>query len=285
MSSATVAAVRVPAAGLGHQARAAFVVWQREMIRFSADRARIVSALVQPVLFLFVLGGGLSSIVSAGNGSVDFKTFLFPGVLAISVLFTAAFSGISMVWDREFGFLREMLVAPVGTTAILIGKCVGGATVATLQSLVLLALAGLVGVPYSPPMMLALVGLLFLMAFMITALGLVLAARAKQVQSAMPMVQLIITPLMFLSGALFPLSRLPAWLTAVTHLNPMTYAVEPMRSVVFDHLAVDPATRATLDPGISWGSFAVPTWLEIVLTIVFSVLLLALAVGRFRRTD
>ena len=285
MSSATVAAVRVPAAGLDHQARAAFVVWQREMIRFSADRTRIVSALVQPVLFLFVLGGGLSSIVSAGNGSIDFKTFLFPGVLAISVLFTAAFSGISMVWDREFGFLREMLVAPVSTTAILIGKCVGGATVATLQSLVLLALAGLVGVPYSPPMMLALVGLLFLMAFMITALGLVLAARAKQVQSAMPMVQLIITPLMFLSGALFPLSRLPAWLTAVTHLNPMTYAVEPMRSVVFDHLAVDPATRATLDPGISWAGWSVPLELQVVLVIVVCAMLLAAAVARFARTE
>ncbi|MGH3550409.1 MAG: ABC transporter permease [Pseudonocardiaceae bacterium] len=285
MPTASVPAVRVPAADLSHQARAAFVVWQREMIRFSKDRARIVSTLVQPALFLFVLGGGLSSIVSAGTGSVDFKTFLFPGVLAISVLFTAAFSGISMVWDREFGFLREMLVAPVSTTAILTGKCIGGATVATSQSLVLLALAGLVGVPYSPSMMLALVGLLFLMAFMITALGLALAARVKQVQSAMPMVQLIITPLMFLSGALFPLSRLPAWLTVVTHLNPMTYAVEPMRSVVFDHLAVDPATRATFDPGISWGGWSVPLGLQVVLVVAFCAMLLAAAVARFARTE
>ncbi len=156
--NAVTAAVRVPAGGLTHQARAAFVVWEREMIRFSKDRARILSALVQPALFLFVLGSGLASLVSAGTGGVDFQTFLYPGVLAISVLFTAAFSGISMVWDREFGFLREMLVAPVSTTSILTGKCVGGATVATLQSLVLLALAPLVGVPYSLPMMLALVG-------------------------------------------------------------------------------------------------------------------------------
>src|SRR5262249_42185656 len=155
---------------LRHEARATFVVWQRELIRFSKDRARIVSTLAQPLLFLFVLGAGLSSIVHTGNGSVDFKTFLFPGVLAPSVLFTRSFSGISMVWDREFGFLREMLVAPVSTAAILTGKCLGGATVATLQSLVLLAVAGLVGVPYAPVMMLALVGLMFLMAFMITAL-------------------------------------------------------------------------------------------------------------------
>ena len=280
-----IAAVRVPAAGLAHQARAAFVVWEREMIRFSKDRARILSTLVQPALFLFVLGSGLASLVSAGTSGVDFRTFLYPGVLAISVLFTAAFSGISMVWDREFGFLREMLVAPVSTTAILTGKCVGGATVATLQSLVLLALAPLVGVPYSLPMMLSLVGLLFLLAFMITALGLLLAARVKQVQSAMPMVQLIITPLMFLSGALFPLTGLPTWLAVVTLLNPMTYAVEPMRAVVFDHLDVDPAARAALDPGIYWGSFQVPVSLQILIVVVFSLGLLAAAVLRFARTE
>ncbi len=277
--------MRVPAAGLAHQARAAFVVWEREMIRFSKDRARILSTLVQPALFLFVLGSGLASLVSAGTSGVDFRTFLYPGVLAISVLFTAAFSGISMVWDREFGFLREMLVAPVSTTAILTGKCVGGATVATLQSLVLLALAPLVGVPYSLPMMLSLVGLLFLLAFMITALGLLLAARVKQVQSAMPMVQLIITPLMFLSGALFPLTGLPTWLAVVTLLNPMTYAVEPMRAVVFDHLDVDPAARAALDPGIYWGSFQVPVSLQILIVVVFSLGLLAAAVLRFARTE
>lgn len=103
MTGVTVASVRVPAVGLRHQARTAFVVWQREMIRFAKDRARMVSSLAQPVLFLFVLGVGLSSIVSAGNGSVDFKTFLFSGVLATSVLFTASFCGISMVWDRLAG--------------------------------------------------------------------------------------------------------------------------------------------------------------------------------------
>jgi ABC-2 type transport system permease protein len=219
------------------------------------------------------------------TGDVDFRTFLFPGVLAMSVLFTAAFSGISIVWDREFGFLREMLVAPVGTTAILTGKCLGGATVATLQSLVILALAGLVDVPYDPVMMLELVVLLFLMAFMICALGLVLAARVKQIQSAMPLVQLTITPLMFLSGALFPLSNLPAWLKAVTTLNPMTYAVESIRSVVFDRLDLTPAVRATFDPGITWGGWPVPTLVEVAVVVVTCLVLLGLAVARFARTE
>ena len=283
--TASVVGVRVPTSGLHHQARAAFVVWQREMIRFTKDRSRVLSSLAQPVLFLFVLGTGLSSLVGTTAGGVDFRTFLFPGVLAMSVLFTAAFAGISMVWDREFGFLREMLVAPVSTTAILLGKCLGGATVASLQSVVLLVLAGVVGVPYDPLMMLELLALLFLMAFLITALGLVLAARVKQIQAAMPLVQLIITPMMFLSGALFPISGLPTWLSTLVHLNPMTYAVEPLRSRVFDRLDMDAATRAALDPGISWGDWPVPLGVQVLLVAVCSVLLLGLAVLRFRRTE
>jgi ABC-2 type transport system permease protein len=278
-----VAAVRVPAAGLRHQVRAAAVVWQREMIRFGRDRSRIVSSLAQPVLFLFVLGSGLASLVSTDD--VDFRTFLFPGVLATSVLFTAAFSGISMVWDREFGFLREMLVAPVSTLSILTGKCMGGATVATLQSLIILALAPLVGVPYDLVMMAELVVLLFLMAFMICALGLFLSARVKQVQSAMPLVQLTITPLMFLSGSLFPLSNLPGWLHVATTLNPMTYAVEPIRSVVFDHLDLSPAARATFDPGITWAGWQVPVPLQVAIVVATCVVLLGLAVARFARTE
>ena len=279
-----VAAVRVPAAGLRHQIRGAAVVWQREMIRFGRDRSRIVSSLVQPVLFLFVLGTGLSSLI-ASNGDVDFRTFLFPGVLATSVLFTAAFSGISMVWDREFGFLREMLVAPVGTTAILTGKCLGGATVATLQSLIILALAPLVGVPYNLVMMVKLVGLLFLMAFMICALGLFLSARVKQVQSAMPLVQLTITPLMFLSGSLFPLSNLPGWLHVATTLNPMTYAVEPIRTTVFDYLDLSAAARATFNPGITWGGWHVPVPLQVAIVAATCLILLGLAVARFARSE
>ena len=279
-----VATVRVPATGLRHQVRGAAVVWQREMIRFGRDRSRIISSLVQPVLFLFVLGTGLASLI-ASNGDVDFRTFLFPGVLATSVLFTAAFSGISMVWDREFGFLREMLVAPVSTTAILTGKCLGGATVATLQSLIILALAGLVGVPYNLVMMGKLVLLLFLMAFMICALGLFLSARIKQVQSAMPLVQLTITPLMFLSGSLFPLSNLPGWLHVATTVNPMTYAVEPIRSTVFDHLDLSPAAQATFDPGITWGGWQVPVALQVAIVAATCLILLGLAVARFARTE
>lgn len=282
---ASTAPTVVPSGGLGHQLRAAIVVWQRELIRFQKDRSRMVASFAQPLLFLFVLGKGLGSLMSDQTGDVELTTFLFPGVLATSVLFTAAFAGISMVWDREFGFLREMLVAPVSTTAVLLGKCAGGATVATIQSLVLMALAGVVGVPYDPLMMLELLGLLFLMAFLITALGLLLAARIKQVQSAMPLVQLIIMPLMFLSGALFPLSNLPGWLSILVHVNPMTYAVQPIRDAVFARLDVSAATQAALNPGISWGTWEVPPLAQIGVVVVSSFVLLGVAVLRFARTE
>src|SRR5499427_6097250 len=135
--------VAVPGGGLRHDLRAAGIVWRRELIRFRSDRLRAITSLVQPVLFLFVLGTGLSALAGRGLPSgVDFKTFIYPGVLAMSVLFTAIFSAASIVWDREFGFLREMLVAPVSRSAIVIGKCLGGATVATFQGILILALAG-----------------------------------------------------------------------------------------------------------------------------------------------
>ncbi len=140
--------VAIPASGLRQDLRAINIVWRREIIRFKSDRLRAVTSLVQPVLFLFVLGTGLSSLASRGMPpGVDFKTFIYPGVLSMSVLFTAIFSAASIVWDREFGFLREMLVAPVSRSAIVIGKCLGGATVSTFQGIVILCLAGLAHVP------------------------------------------------------------------------------------------------------------------------------------------
>jgi ABC-2 type transport system permease protein len=280
-----VAPVRVPVRALSGDLRAVKVVWQREMIRFKGDRARMISALVQPLLFLFVLGTGLSSVVDTGPGDVDFRTFLFPGVLAMSVIFTAVFTGVSIVWDREFGFLREMLVAPVRTWSLVLGKAFGGATVATLQSLVMLALAPLVGVPFSFSLFVPLIGLLLLVSFMMTAFGLVLSVRVRQMQTIMPMVQMLIMPMMFLSGALFPLANLPSWLRVLTLINPLTYAVEPMRSLVFDHLHMDAATRAMLDPGITWFGWPVPTLVQVGLVVVICVVLIGVVIARFDRTE
>lgn len=162
---------------LGRDLRAVSIVWRRELLRFQADRLRIVSSLIQPVLFLLVLGTGPSRL--AGRGlppGLSFNTFIYPGVLCMSVLFTSLFSAGSIVWDREFGFLREMLVAPVSRSALVIGKCLGGATVATIRGLVILALAGLVHVPYNPMLIATVIGEL-LLSFTLTGFGVAVAAR------------------------------------------------------------------------------------------------------------
>src|SRR5689334_14857838 len=244
--SAPVARVRVPGAGLRSDLRAVRVVWQRELIRFSRDRARMITSLVQPVLFLFVLGTGLSRLASSGTHGVNLRTFVYPGVLAMAVLFTAMFSAASIVWDREFGFLREMLVAPVSRASIVIGKCLGGATTASLQGLLILLMAGLAGVPYSFSLFFTVLGELMLLAFTLTAFGVMTAARIQQFQAYMALNQMLLMPLFFLSGALFPLRNLPGWLHVLTRIDPLTYAVDPVRRAVFAHLDVPAATDRLL---------------------------------------
>ena len=286
MSTATIPAmaqVRVPPRSAASEMRAIKIVWQRELIRYFSDRLRIVTSLLQPVLFLFVLGTGLSRLAMAGTGGLNLRTFMYPGILGMTVLFTAIFSAASVVWDREFGFLREMLVAPVRRSSIVIGKCLGGATVATAQGVLMIAMAGLVGVPYAPVLLLGVFGLQILLSFMLTAFGLVVAARVKQMQSFMALTQMLVMPLFFLSGAMFPVTGLPTWLTVLNRVDPLTYAVDPMRRVVFDHLTMTPAVRARLDPGVTWGGWHVSPLMEAGVVFATGLLLLGAAIAQFSR--
>ena len=164
-------------------------------------------------------------------------------------MFTGMFSAASIVWDREFGFLREMMVAPIRRSSIVIGKVFGGATVASLQGLILLALAWTVHVPYSLGLIFGVFGLQLLLAFSITAFGVMIAARIKQIQSFMGVMQMIVTPMFFISGALFPSGDLPGWLAVLNRLDPITYAVSPMRTLVFDNLDISAAAREDPQPG------------------------------------
>jgi len=271
--------------GLRHDVRSVRVVWQREMIRFSRDRLRIITSLIQPVLFLFVLGTGLSTITRGSSQNVNLRTFMYPGALSMAVLFTAMFSAASIVWDREFGFLREMLVAPISRWSIVVGKCCGGATTATLQGVLILAMAGIVGVPYSPVLFLVVFLELLLLAFTLTAFGVMLAARITQIQAFMAINQMLLMPLFFLSGALFPLGNLPAWLQVTTRLDPLTYAVDPVRRAVFAHLHASPAVIARLNPGVTWNGWRVPTALELLIVAAMGVLFLGVAILEFRKAD
>jgi ABC-2 type transport system permease protein len=278
--------VAVPERSLRQDLRAISIVWRRELIRFRTDRLRAITALVQPVLFLFVLGTGLSVLAKRGMPpGVDFKTFIYPGVLAMSVLFTAIFSAASIVWDREFGFLREMLVAPVSRGAIVLGKCLGGATVATFQGIVFLALAGFAHVPYSPVLLLTLAGELLLLSFTLTAFGVMMAARIKQIQAFMALTQMLVMPLFFLSGALYPLGGLPSWLTVLTRIDPLTYIVSPMRHAVFSHLSISPLAVRALSPGVTWNGWQVPLVLSLGIVAAMGLVMTLIAIAEFSRTE
>src|SRR5215472_8182609 len=278
--------VAVPEHTLRTDLRAVSIVWRRELIRFQRDRLRTITSLIQPLLFLLVLGTGLSALARGSLPSgVNFKTFIYPGVLAMTVLFTAIFSAASIVWDREFGFLREMLVAPVSRASIVIGKCLGGATIATLQGLVILALAGLAGVPYDPVLMLTLIGEMLLLAFTLTAFGVMMAARITQFQAFMALTQILVMPLFFLSGALYPLTGLPGWLTALTRIDPLTYVVGPMRDAVFSHLNIPAVEQHALAPGLTWGGWLVPQWLSLGIVACMGLAMMAVAIAQFRKTE
>jgi len=278
--------VAVPEHSLRHDVRAVGVVWRRELIRFRTDRLRAITSLVQPFLFLFVLGTGLSTLASRGMPpGLSFKTFIYPGVLAMSVLFTAIFSAGSIVWDREFGFLREILVAPVSRGSIVIGKCLGGATIATFQGIIFLALAGFAHVPYNPELIVTLIGELLLLSFTLTAFGVMMAARIKQFQAFMAVTQMLVLPLFFLSGALFPLAGLPAWLTVLTRIDPITYAVSPMRQAVFAHLPISVFEQHLLAPGVTWAGWLVPQVLALGIVAVMGLSMMGVGIAQFRKTE
>src|SRR5438067_13729477 len=283
-ASTSVIGVREVGSSVGDDLRAVRMIWKRELIRFTRNKVRMITSLAEPILCVFGLGTGVSPVMP-GGAKVDFRTFMFPGVLGMTVLFSAIFSALSIVWDREFGFLREMLVAPVRRSALVLGKCLGGATVATCQGAVMLLFCGLVHVPYSATLLLTLVAETALLAFTLTAFGTVIAARMAQVETFQVVMNFIVLPMFFLSGAVFPLDRLPRWLAVLTKVDPMTYAIDPMRRAVFDHVQISPRLAHTLNPGMTWAGHRLPAGLELAVVAALGLAMLIVAVVQFSRPE
>jgi ABC-2 type transport system permease protein len=280
-----VVAVRVPQRSWRSEVRAVQAVWRRDLIRFVTEPMGIVSWLIQPLLFLFVLGPGLQTLSAGSTDGVDLTTFMFAGTLCMALVYSAIFSAASLVWDRELGFLRELMIAPVRRSSIVVGKCLGGATIAASQGVFVLALGGLVDVPYDPVLLLGLFGLVLLVAFTITAFGVMVAVTIRQARTFTSVVQMLVIPMIFLSGTLYPISDLPTWLGVLNRLNPLTYAVDPMRRLIFDRLDVSDAARDTLAPGVTWWGWPVPPLLESGIVLVLGLAMLTLAIARFSRTE
>ena len=215
-----------------HNLKGIYTIWSRDVIRFSRNRARIVASLGQPLLFLFVFGAGLSPAMGAmAGGNLKFEQFVFPGILAMAVLFTAIFAAVSIVWDREFGFLKEVMVAPVSRVAVALGKLAGGSTVAMFQGTLVLLFAPLLGIKLRLDQALILIGLMLMLALVMSALGILVASRQRSMEGFQVIMNFIMLPMFFLSGAFFPLNGVPIWMEVLAKVNPVTYGVDPLRQV------------------------------------------------------
>ncbi len=275
--------------------RAIYIIWYRDVLRYWRDRTRLVASLAQPLLFLIVFGTGLSSALSgAGGGAaiggaagaaagLTYTQFIFPGIIGMSVLFSAIFGAMSIVWDREFGFLKEVLVAPIDRSAVAIGKSLGGATQAMVQGLILLILAPLIGVKLTLGSVAALVPLVFVLAFALSAMGVAIASRMKSMQGFQMVMNFLMMPMFFLSGALFPLSGLPAWMTVLTRIDPAAYGMDPLRRVVLGGAGLP--SFALDKMGLTLFDNVLPIVVEAAILLGFGVVMLAIAVRNFRVRD
>ena len=207
-----------------------YTIWLRNMKRYLRSKSRIVGSIAMPLFFLLFLGVGLNSVVQLPGLGESYIVFLIPGIVAMSVLFTSVFSGIQIIWDKQFGFLKETLVAPVSRLEIMLGQTLGGATTAFIQGSLILVLSMFVGFPLSNPL-----GFLIALAFMVligisfTAFGIAIASRMEDMTGFQLIMNFVVFPIFGLSGALFPISSLPAWMVPLTLLDPLTYGVEGIR--------------------------------------------------------
>jgi ABC-2 type transport system permease protein len=214
---------------------AVYAIWLRDSKVFLREPSRVVGSLAQPLLYLLIVGQGIASGLSlkGAPGRVGYLQFMYPGILGMSVLFTSIFSAISIIWDREFGLLKEVLVAPVPRWGVALGKVLGGATVALAQAAILIALAPVAGVTLSAGLALQLLLICFLMSVAVTGLGVCIAAGMRSMQGFQMVMNFLVMPLYFLSGAMFPIASAPAWMRALMVLDPLSYGVDALRNVVF----------------------------------------------------
>jgi ABC-2 type transport system permease protein len=245
---------------------AIYVLWLRAMKRFIRSPSQIIGSVAMPILFLLFLGAGFSSIKFPGipNG-ISYITFLVPGIIGMSMLFAASFSGISLLWDRQFGFLKEVMVAPVSRLSILFGRILGGLSTAIIQSTLLIVISLFIG--FTIPNIFALIitfGFMFLIGLVFISMGLIIASFMKDMQGFGLILNLLIFPLFFLSGAIYPITVLPSSVKFITMINPLTYGVDGIRGTLI---------------GVS----AFPTYIDFSILIIVAIIMLGLGAYAFSK--
>jgi ABC-2 type transport system permease protein len=266
-----------------------YTIWLREAKAFIRERSRIVGMIGQPLLYLLIVGQGIASglALKGAPGDIDYLLFMYPGILGMSVLFTSIFSGISIIWDREFGFLKEVLVAPVPRWAVALGKILGGATVAMAQSVILIALAPFIGVGLSVWVVLQLLAICFLISVAITGLGVFIAAGMRSMQGFQMVMNFLVMPLYFLSGGMFPVSSTPGWMKALMTIDPLTYGVDALRIIV---MSATTSPGAAAQESLLEGAreAALVRWdlpFDALIMLLVGALFTSLAAARFSKAD
>ncbi len=235
-----------------------YALWRRDMIKFLRDRRSLITSMVRPFLWLVAFGFGLRASVKLPGAGADFVSFLVPGMAAMTVLFSSMFAAISIVWEREFGFLKELLVAPTPRGAIVVAKLAAGASTATVEAALMLALSPLLGARFSVGGALLALPLLALFGMAMNALGIVVAARMRSFEGFGSLVNFVIQPIFFLSGALYPIDGLPRALRAIVLLNPMSYVVDAVRGLCLGvhHFPIALDVAVTLAAALAFGALA-----------------------------
>lgn len=247
-------------------AEVVYGIWLRDFKKFWRERSRLLGGVARPILWLVILGSSLKPVVSdtALTGGRDYTQYIFPGVIALTLIFASLQSATSIIWDREFGFLKEVLAAPVSRLAIILGKVLGGATQATLQGLITLCFAPLIGLWLSPLEIVALLGMMLIVSFSLTALGVVIASRMSSFEGFGTISNFVVMPMYFLSGAIYPTSSAPEWMKPLIALNPLSYGVDALRHI-------------TIGSGVFSFGF------DLLFLIIFSTVMGAIAIPLFKR--
>lgn len=256
--------------------RGLWVVAYREMLRFVGERSRVFSSFAMPLLFLVIFGAGFNRAIGTLAPGVHYIQFMFPGIVAMNVLMSSLFAGISVVWDREFGFLKEILVAPLARTGVVLGKAIGGTVVALIQALVMLVLAPILGVNLSLHLVLTLIPVVVILSLGLSGLGILIASFMQSQQGFQVLIQILIFPLIFLAGVFFPVNNVPLWMEIISKVNPLTYGVDAIRQVFLG---------SDLGLGVSVFGHTLAMGTEILIVGVLGAILLGSAVLSFNRQE
>jgi ABC-2 type transport system permease protein len=269
-----------------------YVIWLRDLKRFWRDKPRRLGLFVQPLIYLFLLGTGLQSAFRVfGSSTTNYIAFIYPGILGMTLLFTSVFSAISIVWDRQFGFLKEVLVAPTPRASVALGKVCGGGSTAFLQGVVLLVFAFLpnvLGFSLSTlGKVIELLPIIMLVSLSMTSLGVVVAARLHSFEGFPIIMNFILLPMFFLSGAMFPLQGLPGWMEFLTKINPLTYAVDALRGVALRGIDLGAqSTQSTAATSMTQLQIQrYPMWLDVLVVAGFGFVLLLISIRQFSKQE